>query len=252
MVKFSVCLEPLLSDLELCDRIKVAADIGFQGVEIWDPIGKNVDKIGKKALESGIPVIGCCLLDQWGIRANAETSTILKNLEKTIDFASAMDCKSFILLTGDVETKFDTQKSTLIYNLLHMTEIAEKRDVTLMLEPLNSYVDHKGYYLDSAHVGFEIVRAVDSKRVKLLYDCYHMQIMEGNLIDTMTKNISHIGHVHCAGVPGRNEIFNGEINYNDVIKNLDKIGYDHYVGVEYWPTYDDIQSLRDTIEYLKG
>lgn len=252
-MKFSLCLESVFPELDYIDRIKYAADLGYDGIEMWDPTGKNIKKIGQLVSIHNIPVVCCCLKNQWNIRVNSDTDLVLKNLKETIDFTSDMDCKSFILMCGDSESaRIDTQKNILIENLKKMAEVAEKENVTLVLEPLNTLVDHKGYYLDSAYLGFEIVKCVGSSKVQLLYDCYHMQIMEGNLIENILTHLRYVGHIHCAGVPGRNEPFIGEINYRGIVKRLEENGYQGYIGMEYWPTYDHEQSLKDNLIYFKS
>ena len=120
----------------------------------------------------------------------------------------------------------------------------------IVLEALNSLIDHKGYYLDSSRIGFEIVEAVNSPRIKLLFDCYHMQLMEGNLVNNITDNIEWIGHFHSAGVPGRHELQQGETNYPRIIRAVEDAEYSGYFGLEYWPSYEAETSIRDTMRYL--
>jgi hydroxypyruvate isomerase len=140
----------------------------------------------------------------------------------------------------------------LIENLKRVSELCEKEGVTIVLEALNSINDHKGYYLDSSYIGFEIVKTVNSPSIKLLFDCYHMQLMEGNLVNNITENISYIGHFHSAGVPGRHELHLGETNYPRVIRAAEEAGYDRYFGFEYWPSCDSEQSVKDTLRYVKA
>ncbi|MDR2370193.1 MAG: TIM barrel protein [Treponema sp.] len=137
-------------------------------------------------------------------------------------------------------------------NLKRLAESAEKYGVQAGLEPLNSLVEHRGHFLDSSGVGFEIIKCVDSSMIRLVYDIYHMQIMEGNIISNMTKNLELIGHIHSAGCPGRHEHFLGENDYPNILRALDSAGYDHYVGSEYFPSYDDRKSTRDVLSYLKS
>ncbi|MFZ2014706.1 MAG: TIM barrel protein, partial [Nocardioides sp.] len=139
----------------------------------------------------------------------------------------------------------------LVENLKRAAEVVEPLGISLCLEALNTLVDHAGYFLNSARLGFEVVREVGSPQVKLLYDVYHMQIMEGNLIATINEHVGAIGHFHSAGVPGRHELFTGELDYRNIIKAVDAAGYQGYFGLEYWPTYDQRQSLADTLKYLK-
>jgi hydroxypyruvate isomerase len=96
------------------------------------------------------------------------------------------------------------------------------------------------------------VKSVNCPNVKLLYDVYHMQIMEGNIIENIRKNIDFIGHFHSAGVPGHDELFNGEIYYPNILKAIEKAGYDKYFGLEYGVTYSDKQSISDVLRYLRG
>jgi len=250
MVKFSLCIEPVLTDLDFYDRIKVAAELGFDAIEFWDPAGRDVSKIGRLAAENNIKVAICCVKSAWDIRMNSAADQVVKNVTESIKLAKDMGCTSLIALSGDVEGKADLQKNILIENLKRITDIAVKENVTINLEALNSLVDHKGYYLDSSYVGFEIMKSVGCSNVRLLYDVYHMQIMEGNVIENITKNIDFIGHFHSAGVPGRHELFNGENNYINILKAIDTIGYDRFFGLEYWPVYDHKQSLADVLKYL--
>lgn len=183
---------------------------------------------------------------------NFPWETVKANVEKSLEIAKAIGVKTMIGLSGELECKTDSQKVLLLENLKRTAEIVEKEGVTIVLEALNSLYDHKGYYLDSSYVGFEIVKAVNSPNIKLLYDCYHMQLMEGNLVNQITENINYIGHFHSAGVPGRHELHNGETNYPFVISAAEKAGYDRYFGFEYWPTYDNEKSLTDILKYVRG
>ena len=251
MIKFSLCIEPVLTELDFYDRIKAAAELGFDAIEFWDPVGKDIAKIGKLAAENNIKVSICCVKDAWNKRMNLPSDIVVKNVTESIKIAKDMGCNSLIALSGEIEGKADSQKSILIENLKRVADIAVKENVTINIEALNSLIDHKGYYLDSSYFGFEIMKAVNCKNIKLLYDIYHMQIMEGNIIENISKNIDFIGHFHSAGVPGRHEHFNGESNYNIILKAINKTDYNRYFGLEYWPTYDNKKSISDVLKYLK-
>ncbi len=254
-MKFSLCIEPIFENLNFYDRIIKAKELGCDAVEFWDPwTSGEIDpkKIGETAAKAGIPVAACCLNEAWTYRMNFPWEIVKANVEKSIEIAKAIGCKTMIGLSGELECKADSQKIILLENLKRTAEIAEKAGITIVLEALNSLYNHKGYYLDSSYIGFEIVKAVNSPSIKLLYDCYHMQLMEGNLVNQITENINYIGHFHSAGVPGRHELHKGEINYPFVIEAADKAGYDRYFGFEYWPTYDNEQSLKDILAYVRG
>lgn len=252
MAKFSLCIEPVLTELDFYDRIKAAAELGFDAIEFWEPAGRDVSRIGRLAAENNIKVAICCVQNAWEKRVNMPADLVVKNVAESVRLAKEMGCNSLIALSGDVEGKADSQKNILIENLKRIADIAVKENVTINVEALNSIVDHKGYYLDSSYVGFEIMKSVGCSSVKLLYDIYHMQIMEGNIIGNITRNINLIGHFHSAGVPGRHEHFNGENNYSNILKAIGSAGYDRFFGLEYWPTYDHKQSLADVLKYLKA
>lgn len=252
MNKLSLCIEPVLVDIDFYDRIKIAAELRFDAIEFWDPSGKDTKKIGRLAAENNISVSICCLSDPWFNRINSPASQMIKNVTESIKAAKDMGCNSLIALSGEVEGKVDSQKNILIENLKRAADIAARENVTINVEALNSLIDHKGYYLDLSSIGFEIIKCVGSDNIKLLYDVYHMQIMEGNIIQNITKNIDFIGHFHSAGVPGRHELFNGDNDYRNILKAIDSTGYNRFFGLEYWPTYDHKKSLADVLSYLKG
>jgi hydroxypyruvate isomerase len=260
MAKFSLCIEPVFPELDFYDRITAAADLGFNAIEFWDPAGRDTTRIGRLAAQNHLSVATCCLKDAWSNRLNQPTEKVLANYIESARIAKDMGCQSLIALAGDeaskhpaegVESQDCDQKEILVDNLKRLAETADREGVTVNVEALNSLVDHKGYYLDSAQTGFEIIKRVGCRHIKLLYDVYHMQIMEGNLIQTITGSIEWIGHFHSAGVPGRHELFTGEIHYPAVVKAIDAAGYPGFFGLEYWPSYDHHQSLKDVMAYLK-
>lgn len=249
-MKYSLCLETVFTDVDFYDRLAVAKDLGLDGVEFWEPEKFEAKKLAEASAKNNMPIVACCVYDTRNTTLNCSWDKLCKNLEKTIDFGKESGCKTFIGLTGNVECKADSQKSVIIENLKRAAEVCQKNGVTLVVEALNSITDHLGYYLDSSYIGFEIIRAVNSPNIKLLYDMYHMQLMEGNLIGNSTGNVDLIGHIHSAGVPGRHELQSGEINYPKVVEALEKAGYGNYFGFEYFPAYDSLQSVKDILAYL--
>ncbi len=128
------------------------------------------------------------------------------------------------------------QKETLYENLCKAAGLLEKEEITLVLEPLNVLIDHPTQFLSSSEECFDLIKLVNSPRIRVLYDIYHQQITEGNIIDTICRNISLIGHFHSAGVPGRNELYKGELNYSEILKRIESLDYDGYFGLEFKPT----------------
>ena len=120
----------------------------------------------------------------------------------------------------------------------------ESEGIILVIEPLNLTIDHKGYYLSKSSEAFDIVSEVGSPNVKVLYDIYHQQVTEGNIINTIRENIDLIGHFHAAGLPGRQELNRGELYYPAVFDAIDHAGYQGYVGLEYMPAGDPLASIE--------
>jgi hydroxypyruvate isomerase len=145
---------------------------------------------------------------------------IPRGIKDSIEVAQKLECSTLLVTTGNeiVGVPRKTQHENIVESLREAAELAENADITLVSEPLNILVDHKGYYLHSSGEGFDILREVDSPNVKLLYDIYHQEITEGNLIDPITKIIDLIGHFHVGDVPGRHEPGTGEINYASVFR----------------------------------
>lgn len=183
-------------------------------------------------------------------------------LEKAISDSSAAGFPNVMTFTGLADTSSEKNGSIVsaeegmkncIEGYKKMAKIAEEKSVTLILEPLNSKVSenmkgHPGYTGDHIDYCMEIIRAVSSPAFKLLFDVYHIQIMDGNLISNINKYIEYIGHVQIAGNPGRGEIGkNQEINYRAIMKALLDNKYTGYVGHEWIPTEDPVEGLKEAV-----
>lgn len=255
-MKYSVCVESMFEGKDVYEKIEIVKDFKDQGVsaiELWDASRYDTARIGRMLSQYGLGIAVCCLSDNWTYRMNRPFKDIKPNVERSIKIAKELGCSSLICMGGEVTTpRDDTQKYIITENLKRLTDLCEKEDVTLLMEPLNSIYDHKGFYLDSSYVGFEMCKVVNSPHIKILFDCYHMQIMEGNLVNNLTDNIDYVGHIHSAGVPGRHELHLGETNYPRIVKALEDAGYRHYFGLEYFPSYDDKQSLADVLRYVQS
>lgn len=252
MARISLCLETILPEYTIHDRIKAAADAGYKAVEFWDPSACDISKFASVAASCAVRIVSCTLSEPRVYQLDQPAGPVIDNVKKSISIARELGCKNLIGLSSDIGGRLDSQKNILTDNLKRVADLAVQGGITLLLEPLNSLVDHKGCYLDSSLVGFEIVKCVNCPNVKLLYDIYHMQIMEGNLTDNISRNIGLIGHFHAAGVPGRHEPMDCEIDYQAILRRIDALGYAGHVGLEYWPAYDHRASVKDCLEYLSG
>ena len=272
MVRLSVCLETVFTDLPAAERIGKIAAAGIRDVEFWHPEAtfdgrglrfdwaKDAAEL-REACRSHGATINDFALHAWDGSIGgsptkaADRPQYLAQIAKMIEFAKAIGCTQGITLSGTVDPTLSPaqMRANLETALAAAVEIAAKDDFTLLLEPLNTLVDHAGYYLDSTAEAAEIIRSIKSPHLKLLYDVYHMQIMEGNVIATIERNIDVIGHFHSAGVPGRAEPFDTELNYPAIVKRIDALGYQGCFGLEYFPRIPDhAASLEAIRRYLGG
>ena len=252
MLKFSLCIDPAFTDYSYYDRVKIAADLGYDGVEFWDVNEFDLEKMAAVCEENSIRVANMNCYDAWSMNMCEQTKLILPNMQKTFEAAHTLNAENILVLSSySGYANASCQKMIMVENLKRISELAEKYGVMVNIEPLNSIVEHKGIELTSSGDGFEIVKCVGSDYIGMVFDIYHMQIMEGNIISNMTRNINLIGHVHTAGCPNRHEHFLGENDYPNILKAISMAGYNRYVGSEYFPSYDSQQSAADVLAYLK-
>ncbi|KTG07790.1 hydroxypyruvate isomerase [Haloprofundus marisrubri] len=228
------------------DRIRRAGDAGADAIEFWDWREKDLDAIRTAAADADVPIVGCTA---GGVLTDPEAADeTVETIRESIETAADLDCPSLIVTTGPDQDGLsrERQHANIVDVLRRVADDAEEAGVTLVVEPLNTAVNHPGYFLTDTVEGVDIVEAVDSPNVKLLYDVYHQQVTEGNLVDTITDHVDHIGHIHIADVPGRHEPGTGEINYENVLTAIDDAGYDGYVGCEFSPTVDGDEALNST------
>jgi hydroxypyruvate isomerase len=184
-----------------------------------------------------------------GLNVKANHDEIVRNFEQNIPKAAAQKVPNVITFFGNRRGMSDSEASAnCIEGLNRVKKVAEDSGVTICVELLNSKVDHKDYQGDHTAFGVEIVKAVGSPRVKLLYDIYHMQIMEGDIIRTIRDNKDYLAHFHTGGVPGRHELdATQELNWATVCAAIADSGYQGYVAHEFVPTRDPLTSLREAV-----
>ena len=178
--------------------------------------------------------------------------TLVTLYEKRIAEAAEAGFQNVICFSGDREGMADEKGlENCLVGLKRIMGTAEKRKITIVMELLNSKVNHKDYMCDRTPWGVELVKRLSSERFKLLYDIYHMQIMEGDVIRTITENAAYIGHYHTAGNPGRNEFEpqdQQELNYPPIMRAIKATGFKGFVGQEFLPKRDPLTSLREAVK----
>lgn len=232
--------------IKLDDLCEAAKAIGYKSVELLDEADWPTPK--KHGLE-------CALSNGFGtipvgFNRPDNHDKLVAAAERMIPLAAAAGVPNIVCFSGNRAGLSDGEGiANCIAGFKRITPTAEKHGVTLCLELLNSKVDHKDYQADHTAWGVQVVQGVGSPRLKLLYDIYHMQIMEGDVIRTIRDNFAHIAHFHTGGVPGRAEIDDTqELNYRRVMQAIADLGYTGYVAQEFVPKREPLASLKQAFE----
>ncbi|MBM3474741.1 MAG: TIM barrel protein [Armatimonadetes bacterium] len=247
-LKLSPCIEMVFNTVpEFVDRIDRVADCGLPAFEFWGWHNKDLPAIRERADRLGLKIAAMCCDSTGALVDPANTAAWIEGAKESIGKAAEFGVPTSIVTTGnELDLPRAVQHEAIVAGLKGAAPEAEAQGITLVLEPLNIRVDHKGYYLSTSDEGFDILREVGSPRVRLLYDIYHQQITEGHLIPRITENIDLIGHFHCADVPGRFEPGTGEINYVNVFRAIAETSYEGYIGLEFRSTGDHGDAVKAT------
>jgi hydroxypyruvate isomerase len=232
--------------MALPDLCRAAADIGLSAIDLLEepdwPIVRQFGLICSMGYAGGGSIPD-------GLNVKANHNAIVANFERLIPRAEAERVPNVITFFGNRRGMSDEEATAnCIEGLNRVRRVAEDHGVTICVELLNSKVNHRDYQGDRTAFGANIIKAVGSPRVKLLYDIYHMQIMEGDVIRTIRANRDLIGHFHTGGVPGRHELDDSqEINWRAVCLAIADTGFAGYLAHEFEPTRDPLTSLREAV-----
>jgi hydroxypyruvate isomerase len=250
-LKPSVCIDAVYEGQSSTRAIEQVAQVGIGAFEFWGWWDKDLDQIAAARDKFGMQISACCT--KFISLVNPETRTdYLTGLEASIDAVKRLNCSTLISQVGDAldGVSRDDQHACLVQGLKEAAPMLEAAEVTLVIEPLNELIDHAGYYLVRSDEAFQIVDEVASDRVKVVFDIYHQQISEGQLIANITANIDKIGHFHAAGNPGRNELTSGELHYPSIFQAIGETKFDGFVGLEYWPKQDISAGLKEVARWF--
>jgi hydroxypyruvate isomerase len=225
------------------DLAKEAARIGLKGIDLIEPADWPV--VQKYGLTPAMVPGGGSIKDGWNRKESH--AKLEEQFRDKIEKAAKAGAPNVIALSGNRMGMSDAEgMDNVVAGLNRIKAMAEDKGVTICLELLNSKVNHKDYMCDRTAWGVETIKRIHSPRVKLLYDIYHMQIMEGDVIRTIKENIQYIGHFHTGGVPGRHELdVTQELNYRPVCQAIADSGFSGYVAHEFLPTREPMKSLEE-------
>ena len=266
--KLSVRVEPLFPNLPLAAQMAKVAEAGYQGFEFGDWRAQNANQIVK--LKNKLALECACLVGNRGVNPKgmglcdpAERAGFLAEIRASAEAAKRFESRRLVVLTGfKVPSPREQQHASIVEGLKRAHDVVAPHGISLIVEVINTLApveplhptgdNHADYYLDRTPEAFGIVKEVGSPFVKILYDIYHVQIMEGNLIETIRKNIGHIGHFHVGDVPGRHEPGTGEIHFKNVLRAIRETGFRDFVAMEYIPSKDAMQTLAQVRELAFG
>ena len=249
-MKLSVCLPIVFKGVTLSEALCRVGALGYRYAECWQVRDQEVESLRRAMDDSGVRLVSI-VADDFSLNAPDKRENWLQALENTAKRAQALGAPFIITQVGqDSGEPLALQYASVIDGLRAAHDILQKYGVTLLIEPLNTKVNHKGYILERSEDAFRIVNAVDDPHVRVVYDIYHQQITEGDIIETVRKNLDKIVHLHAAANPGRSEIFLGENDYRVIVNSLDAVGYSGYMTLEYKPTMPPEKSLQETLNYL--
>jgi hydroxypyruvate isomerase len=236
-------------------RVAKVADAGYHAIELVheykDWTAPDFARARQQFHQLGVVVDACSGIDASLCDAS-QRELLLQQIRAKLAVLSELECSRLILLTGNVVPNLSREQmqANCVDGLKRAVDVCATQKVEILLENIDPEENPK-YFLTSVAEGFQIMREVNNPRVKFLYDFFHEQIAEGNLIEKLEKNIDLVGLVHIADVPGRHAPGTGEINYANIFRKLGQLGYSHYIAMEFLPLGEVVSELRTAREFAQ-
>lgn len=249
-MNLSPCIEWLFAPEhpDFADRIRAAHRAGYTAVEFHLWRDKPLPAIAEALAQTGVSLTGICADPRRSLVDPAQHDEFLAAVSATLEAAQGIGRPPVIVASGFLRdgVSYEEQQACAVDVLTRAAKLAEAADVCLLLEPLNTRVEHPGMFLDSTTVGLDIVEAVGSTHLRLLYDVYHSAVMDEDIRAVLDGRMHLVGHVQVADNPGRNEPGTGTIDWPTTIGALRELGYEGAIGLEYRPTMPSRGSLATT------
>lgn len=258
MVKLAANLSMMFQDLPFLDRFDAAEASGFSGVEFMFPYDHEPADVAARARKCGLDVVlfnlpaGDWAGGERGIAALPDrVEEFRAGVAKGLDYARTLGCPRLHLMAGKAPSSAECRKA-LVGNIAYAADLVAADGVEILIEPINTRVDIPGYFYGTTAEALSVINEVARDNVRLQYDIYHMQIMEGDLARTIERLLPRIGHMQLADNPGRAEPGSGEINYSWLLSHIDALDYDGWIGCEYRPLGDTKAGLGWASDYLNS
>ena len=249
-----ICFEMLFPDLDPVEKIGKIAEQGFEFVEFWGWRDKDIPALAAVCGQVGVQVANFSGHRRGSLVAEQTHDLFLDELQAAVATARILECGTLMLLSneltesGAVADSYpgipSEQKYRNVQEGLRKALGLLPRDLRLVLEPLNTCIDHPGYWLSDLDTAVQLVREIGDSRLKVLCDLYHLGVMGVDLGGILKEHVRDIGYVHVADIPGRHEPGTGDIDWKSLLSQLAAAGYDGFVGFEYSPLGDSMESLQ--------
>lgn len=254
-MNLSLCIETFFCEVPFIQRVEEVKKMGFSAFEFWGWEDKDIEQLKEKKEKDQLEIAIFSGNRKSGLVDPIDREKCIQEVKEAIKIAKKIGCHNLMIITDRLDEKgkaiplahsLTPQQKYVnaVETLIELTRVAEKEEITLMLEPLNTLVDHRGYYLDSSKVGFNIINQLNSESLRLLYDIYHMRIMGDELIKTIKRQIDKIGYIHIADFPGRGEPGTGKIDFCKIRNVLEELGYSGFVGFELFPSTTSWEAVK--------
>lgn len=248
MTRFSANLGFLWKELDLPDAIRAAASAGFDAVECHWPYDIPTSSVNAALEQTGLTMLGLNTqrgnvdAGDNGLAAIVGRESEARDyIDEAVAYAHAIDCPNVHVMAG-YSDKGSASIATFHDNLRYACQSAHKHGITVLIEPLNHF-DAPGYHLSTIDEALDTLAKLAQSNLKIMFDCYHLQIMQGDLIRKLKTHLPSIGHIQVAAVPDRSEPDNGELHYPNIYKALQDMGWSGYIGAEYKPRTDTASGL---------
>lgn len=246
-MKVSACIDLLFAEAgDFPGRVRAAHRAGLDGIEFWLWTNKDIDGILDAVRETGIAVTGMVAEPLVPLTDRAQQDAFLDGLKRSIEIAHKLGAPALIAQAGaDLPGRSrEEQRSSLVSGLARAADVLAGSDVVLMLEPLNTKVEHVGYFLPSTAEALDVIDEVGRPEVMLIYDIYHSAMMDEETAVVLEGRVDRVAHVHLADAPGRHQPGSGQMDWQRRLGWLTDQGYGGYIGLEYVPTGATEASLR--------
>ncbi|MBF9028377.1 TIM barrel protein [Rhodobacterales bacterium FZCC0188] len=252
-MRFSANLGFLWADRPLPDAIRAAKAAGFDAVECHWPYAHDPHDVKAALIETGLEMLGLNT-SRGDVAAGENGLAALPNreaearaaIDQSLDYAQIIGAGAVHVMAGFASGA--TAHKTFVANLRHATTQAAENGITILIEPLNHY-DAKGYFLSTTAQAVAIIEEVKAPNLRLMFDCYHVQLMEGDLTNRLSRLLPVIGHIQFASVPDRGTPDHGEVNYEHIFSHIDSLGWARPIGAEYKPKIETDLTLDWMVQF---